>query len=116
MRLAPAVFPASRPGQKDREFCATQVCQDWDSARFPGLAACLAWSSWSKMPQHQRGLPIASLESQLPATQNQRQWRALKISALQSRGGDGFSPSSRARSLGWLWTALYITAARRWRR
>src|SRR5580700_11377817 len=28
MRLAPVVFPASRPGQKDREFCATQVCQD----------------------------------------------------------------------------------------
>jgi len=28
-----------------------------------------------------------------------------KFSALQSRGGDGFSPSSRARSLLWLWTA-----------
>jgi len=49
--------------------------------------------------QHQRGLPIASLESQLHATQNRRQWHAPKISALQSRGGDGFSPSSRARSL-----------------
>jgi hypothetical protein len=49
--------------------------------------------------QHQRGLPIASLESQLLATQDQRQWHAPKISALQSRGGDGFSPSSRARSL-----------------
>jgi hypothetical protein len=28
----------------------------------------------------------------------------MSFSALQSRGGDGFSPSSRARSLG-LWSA-----------
>jgi hypothetical protein len=27
--------------------------------------------------------------------------------ALQSRGGDGFTPSSRARSLGWLFTAFH---------
>jgi len=33
------------------------------------------------------------------------QWLApMSFSALQSRGGDGFSPSSRARSLG-LWSA-----------
>jgi hypothetical protein len=47
----------------------------------------------------QRGLPIASLKLRSLAIQNQRQWHAPRISALQSRGGDGFSPSSRARSL-----------------
>jgi len=38
------------------------------------------------------------------------QWLAPNNSALQSRGGDGFSPSSRARSLGWLWTAVLAAA------
>src|SRR5579862_5657453 len=48
----------------------------------------------------QRGLPIAGLKLRSLATPNQPQWHAPRISALQSRGGDGFSPSSRARSLG----------------
>jgi len=49
--------------------------------------------------RQQRGLPILRLESRLAAILCFRQWCALKNSALQSRGGDGFSPSSRARSL-----------------
>jgi hypothetical protein len=55
--------------------------------------------------RHQRGLPI--LHSESPAWHNlpygdsslRTVVRAEKFSALQSRGGDGFSPSSRARSL-----------------
>src|SRR5580658_10186556 len=37
--------------------------------------------------------------------------RAENFSALQSRGGDGFSPSSLARSLLWLWTALLVAGS-----
>jgi hypothetical protein len=54
--------------------------------------------------RHQRGLPI--LHSESPAWHKvhgdsslRTVVRAEKFSALQSRGGDGFSPSSRARSL-----------------
>jgi len=39
--------------------------------------------------------------------QSAEQWHAPNIFALQSRGGDGFAPSSLARSLVWLFTALF---------
>jgi hypothetical protein len=54
--------------------------------------------SWKKESEQQRGLPI-------PATNRVRfagrisGTRRKLFSALQSRGGDGISPSSRARSL-----------------
>jgi len=46
-----------------------------------------------------------------------RQWMRASESALQSRGGDGFAPSSRARGLRWLWRGgAHCGLKNRWKR
>jgi len=47
--------------------------------------------------EQQRGLPVTA--AKLLDSLRETVARAEYFSALQSRGGDGFSPSSRARSL-----------------
>lgn len=69
--------------------------------RSPGLAA--RPDPDLSGPEQRRGLPIPV--SSRVGSASGTVARAGCYTALQSRGGDGFSPSSRSRSLGWMWTA-----------
>jgi len=64
------------------------------AADFAGLLA------WRRFASRERNSQPAGLQ---PSRSQKLQWRASKKFALQSRGGDGFAPSSRARSPRLMW-------------
>src|ERR1700693_4833606 len=90
---------SSSPSRAGVEGCPDVACE-WHPPPDCDSAGLLAWRLCTGCPAQRRGLPTLILNRLvLRRFVSKAVARAENSSALQSRGGDGFSPSSRARSL-----------------